>query len=204
MDRPVRERIFEPFFTTKESGRGTGLGLSVVHGIVTAHGGCITCRGEVRKGSSFSVYLPRLDERVDLGPEKTEAAPSGTENILFVDDEAAIAQLAQETLRKAGYHVTSLTSSMEALRVFQENPKRFDLVFLDVTMPRMTGVELARELLKLRPDVPVILGTGFSEFITAEEAKRMGVREFVMKPYRLQDLGKTIRRVLDEAKGSAS
>ncbi len=203
MDLPVRERMVEPFFTTEESGRGTGLGLSVVHGIVTAHGGCIIYRGEVGRGSSFSVYLPRLDERVDRGPERTKEV-GGIENILFVDDEAAITQLAQETLQRAGYHVTSLTSSMEALRVFQENPDRFDLVFLDVTMPRMTGVELAQELLKLRPNVPVILGTGFSEFITAEEAKRMGVREFVMKPYSFQDLGKTLRRVLDEAKGTAS
>ena len=204
MDRSVRERVFEPFFTTKEAGRGTGLGLSVVHGIVTAHGGYITCRSEVGRGSSFDVYLPRLDERVNREPEKTKAAPSGAENILFVDDEAAIVQFAQETLQKAGYHVTPLTSSTEALRVFRENPERFDLVFLDVAMPRMNGVELARELLKLRPEVPIILGTGFSDFITAEEATRMGAREFVLKPYGLQDLRKTIRRVLDEAKETAS
>ena len=198
MDRGVMERIFDPFFTTKEPGEGTGMGLAMVHGIVKSHGGAITVHNDPGEGTMFHVYLPRLESPTE--PEEAltaEPAPRGKERILFVDDEEQLVRMGQRMLERLGYSVTARTSSVEALEAFRAQPEKFDLVITDQTMPNMTGVELARELMRIRPDIPVILITGFSEAVTLEKAGRMDIREYIMKPVLLRDLGKAIRRVLD-------
>lgn len=198
MDRETVDRIFEPFFTTKEIGEGTGLGLSVVHGIVVSHSGEITVYSEPGEGTTFHVYLPRLDSGAEQEVQKAETILEGSERILFIDDEEEIAQMGKEMLESFGYDVTIKTVSADALEEFSAHPDDFDLVITDQTMPRMTGVELAGELMSIRPDIPMILTSGFSETIIAEKSKELGIREFVLKPFVASDLSRTIRRVLDE------
>ncbi len=204
MPQEILRRIFEPYFTTKEPGKGTGLGLAVVHGIVKSYGGGVTVWSEVGRGSVFDIYLPRIDT-VDLSARgyQTESLPLGfRERVLFVDDEEAIVEVGRESLTYLGYEVTARTSSIEALELFREKPDRFDLVITDMTMPNMTGDRLAQELLRIRPGIPIILCTGFSELITEDRAREIGVREFAMKPLVMKDLAKTIRRALGERKRS--
>ena len=199
IDNETIGRIFDPFFTTKKPGEGTGLGLSVVHGIVKSYGGTITVQSEVGKGTDFNVYLPLLTEVEDKQEAKVEAPiPGGKERILFVDDEAALVQLATSTLSGLGYDVTGRTSSLEALELFQARPDRFDLVITDMTMPNMTGSELAQQLMRIRPDIPVILCTGFSEAMTQERAKALGLKELIMKPIIKKQIAEAIRRSLDK------
>ena len=199
MDRIVMERIFEPFFTTKDPGEGTGMGLSIVHGVVKSHGGRITVYSEPGEGTTFQVYLPRIDIK---GTEReirpSEPVPKGKERILFVDDEVPIVQMMQQMLESLGYHVTARTSSIEALEAFHSQPDKFDLVLTDQTMPNMTGAKLAQKLIEIRPDIPIILFTGFSERITEESAKTIGIRQYVMKPVVRGELARAIRRVLDQ------
>jgi PAS domain S-box-containing protein len=200
MDADTIERIFDPYFTTKPPGAGTGLGLSVVHGIVKSHGGLITVNSEPGKGSSFQIFLPRIESLPDglIAPTTSpRSIPTGTERILFVDDEAELGRFWQKALQDLGYQVTTRTSSFEALEAFRAQPDKYDLIITDLTMPKMTGVDLARELLRMRPDIPVILCTGFSQAITQEMARDMGIRELVMKPILTHELAETIRRVLD-------
>jgi PAS domain S-box-containing protein len=194
----IIERIFEPYFTTKEKGVGTGMGLSIVHGIVKDHGGMVTVYSEPGKGSTFYVYIPLIQEEVKR-PEIDEDAPipTGTEHILFIDDEPALADLGKQMLERLGYEVTSRTSSVKALELFKAQPDRFDLVVTDMTMPNMTGDRLARELMKIRPDIPVIICTGYSERITEEKTKRIGIKALVMKPYVMKDLASIVRKVID-------
>ena len=195
----VMDRIFEPYFTTKELGRGTGLGLSVVHGIVKKHGGSILCRSELGKGTSFDIYFPEIEAEQDIVKSiEKEPLPTGTERILFVDDEPALVDLGKMSIESLGYTVDSRTSSIEALELFRNNPDRFDLVITDMTMPGMTGDKLAQRLMEIRQDIPIILCTGYSERITEERAKKLGIREFMLKPLIRKDWAKTIRRVLDE------
>jgi CheY-like chemotaxis protein len=199
MTPEVMKRIFEPYFTTKELGRGTGLGLSVVHGIVKSHGGAIACTSAPEKGTAFDVYLPELEIGLEKSSSRKETPlPTGSECILFVDDEPALAKMFENMLEKLGYRVVTRTSSVEALEIFLANPGEFDLVITDMTMPVMTGDELALKVMKVRPDIPVMLCTGYSEHISEEEAKRVGIREFVMKPLEMTKLAQTIRRVLDQ------
>ncbi|MCE5265346.1 MAG: PAS domain S-box protein [Deltaproteobacteria bacterium] len=199
IDPGILEKIFDPFFTTKKPGEGTGMGLSVVHGIVQSCHGAITVRSEVGKGAEFQIYFPLL---IDTAGEEGEAAPSpiarGKERILFVDDEEQLVNLGKVMLTSLGYQVVGQTDSAEALRLFRAQPDRFDLVITDLTMPNLTGVELAQELLSIRPDLPVILCSGFSETVTPQTARSLGIREFVMKPVALDTLAKTVRRTLDE------
>lgn len=192
------ERIFEPYFTTKEQGKGTGLGLAVIHGIVKNHGGDISVTSKPGEGSTFQVYLPIVDE-ADEGTETAEGfqTKNGKEHILLVDDEKPIIDVEQQMLEKLGYSVSSHTSSTEALEVFGETPEDFDLVITDMTMPAMTGDQLAQRLMDIRPDIPVILCTGFNEAITEEKALEMGISKFVMKPVIKNELASTIRTVLD-------
>jgi len=201
MDRVTMERIFEPFFTTKGAGEGTGLGLSVVHGIVTSHGGEITVYSEPEKGTTFNVYLPPCDSEVEQEVLKNEPILKGKERVLLVDDEKEVAVMVKEMLARMGYDVTMRTSSVEALEAFRTNVDRFDIIITDQTMPNMTGVELSKELMSLRSEIPIILMTGFSEIITPEKAKKMGIREYIMKPIVARDLGKIIRQVLDKGVG---
>ena len=199
MDKAVMSRIFDPYFTTKAPGEGTGMGLSVVHGIVKGHGGEIEVHSEPKKGTTFHVHLPILDIGA-LEPEAISQEPiqRGSERILLVEDEELIVQMLEPILEGIGYHVTSRTSSVEALKAFEARPDRFDLVITDMTMPNMTGAELAPRLLKIRPDIPIILCTGFNAMIDEKRAKAIGIREYVMKPIVRHEIARTIRRVLDK------
>jgi len=194
----VKERIFDPYFTNKEKGEGTGMGLSVVYGIVKDHGGAITVFSEPGKGTTFHVYLPLIEKAVEPKKETVESLPTGHERILFIDDERTLVNLGKQTLERLGYEVVTKTSSLEALELFRTKPAQFDLVITDMTMPQMTGDKLAKEMMAIRPDIPIILCTGFSERITEEKAKGMGIREFVMKPFVMTELAKLIRKVLDQ------
>jgi CheY-like chemotaxis protein/two-component sensor histidine kinase len=205
MDPEVLKRIYDPYFTTKGPGKGTGLGLAVVHGIVQSHRGKIGVVSEPGKGTTFDIYFPQADAAAGLpGNEKTEPLPlGGQERILLVDDESAILEIGQKILDHLGYEIVTRTNGVEALELFRRNPERFDLVITDMTMPNMTGDRLSRELLKIRPELPIILCTGFSESISEEKARSLGVREFVMKPLVMKDLAKAIRRSLDRVKKRA-
>ncbi len=197
MSPEVKERIFDPYFTTKEKGEGTGLGLAMVHGIVKSHRGTITVYSEPDMGSTFHVYLPVIERETDPDMRSEETVPTGTEAILFVDDEQPIVDIAQRMLEHLGYSVVTRTSSVEALELFRRNSEAFALVITDMTMPNMTGEEFANEIMFIRPDIPIILCTGFSRSITEEKAKAMGIQAFIMKPILRQELAETIRRVLD-------
>ncbi len=193
----VRERIFEPFFTTREIGKGQGLGLSVVHGIVASHGGSIKVDSKAGKGATFHVFLPRIPS--EPKPESTPLGllPKGRERILFIDDEKALARVGEMTLRHLGYQVNTQNSPVAALDVFRSSPGEFDLVITDLTMPQMSGVKLAAELLRIRPGLPVILCTGNTEKINPHEAGLLGIREILTKPVTIQDLANSVRNALD-------
>jgi PAS domain S-box-containing protein len=191
--------IFEPYFTTKKIGEGTGMGLSVVHGIVESYGGKITVDSTMGKGTVFTIYLPISKKRIKHDSFEEEVLPIGKEHILFVDDEAPISKMGSRVLEQLGYTVTSRTSSVEALELFRTKPKTFDLVITDMTMPNMTGDKLAVELIKIRPDIPVVLCTGYSKKMSEESASEIGIKAFAYKPIVKADLAKTIRKVLDEA-----
>lgn len=196
MEGELLERIFDPYFTTKEVGAGTGLGLSVVRGIVKGHGGAVTVSSSPGAGTTFKVFLPRIEGGVSSKAPTAEVFPPGSERILFVDDEQTIAQLGAEMLEPFGYKVSVMTGSREALAAFKANPDGFDLLITDMTMPHLTGKELAREIKAIRPDLPVILCTGFSELINESNAREAGVDDFLMKPYAVGDLLGTLHKVL--------
>jgi PAS domain S-box-containing protein len=197
MNKEVMDRIFEPYFSTKEQEEGTGLGLAVVHGIVKKHAGAITVTSTPEKGSTFRVYFPKRQGRSEK-PEEDLHTPlqKGTESILLVDDEPALLEAVQQMLQRLGYTVVPRASGVEALREFQARPDAFHLVITDQTMPKMTGLELSKQLVVIRPDLPLILCTGFSDSPTPEKRKAVGIRALVMKPIVLSDLASTIRKVL--------
>jgi PAS domain S-box-containing protein len=194
----VLGRVFEPYFTTKEKGEGTGLGLAVAYGIVESYGGTITVLSVPGEGTTFDIYLPVTHEEQKQVEEIEGPMPTGTENILFVDDEEAIGRIAERMLGNLGYTVVVKTSSMQALGLFKTEPHRFDLVITDMTMSDMTGDKFAKEMMKIRSDIPVILCTGYSEHISEDKAKAMGIKAFIMKPFVMRDLAKIIRKVMDE------
>jgi len=196
------DRIFEPFFTTKEKGEGTGMGLAVVHGIVTGHGGDIIVRSEPGQGTTFTVFFPAVERRIEPETRLEIPPPSGTESILFVDDELALANAAKHMLESLGYDVITRTNSSEALELFEHQPDRFDLVITDMTMPGLTGDQLAQKLMEIRGDLPVILCTGFSARINEEKALAHGIRAFVSKPVLKRRIAETIRKVLDDSSGN--
>ncbi|MCX5855515.1 MAG: PAS domain S-box protein [Deltaproteobacteria bacterium] len=198
IDASIMDRIFDPFFTTKGPGEGTGLGLSVVYGIVRDHSGVINVASEPGKGTTVSVYLPLVETVELIQKSKPELIAGGSERILFIDDEPALVEVGSIMLTSLGYYVTSKTSSIEALEVFRVRPYDFDLVITDMTMPNMTGIELAQKIMRTRPGIPIILCTGFSETITPEKAKTLGLREFIMKPIIKIQIAEAIRRVLDQ------
>ncbi|MCP3898154.1 MAG: response regulator, partial [Desulfobacteraceae bacterium] len=200
MSQSTVQKIFEPYFTTKEQGKGTGLGLAVVYGIVKEHGGDIKVYSEMGKGSTFSIYLPLMTKSSQITPaENVEMVTSGTENILLVDDEVSVAKLEGQMLARLGYQTTIKTNSVDALSAFKKNPEFFDLVISDMTMPGMTGDQLADEILSIKPDTPIIICTGFSERINKELAETSGVKGFLMKPVVKLDMAQMVRKVLDEA-----
>jgi CheY-like chemotaxis protein len=205
MDRATLERIFEPFFTTKSPGSGTGLGLAVVHGVVKKHEGAISVYSEPGKGTTFNLYFPAHGIEAAAAVREATSVPLGKgERILFVDDEELLVSLGQSMLERLGYQVTTQTSSLQALATFTANPEHFDLVITDQTMPQMSGADLAQKLLAVRPDLPVILVTGYSTTINAEKAQAIGIREMLLKPSTMQALGEAIRRVLDASKEEIS
>jgi CheY-like chemotaxis protein len=200
MDRATQERIFEPFFTTKPPGSGTGLGLAVVHGVIKKHGGAISVYSELGVGTTFSIYLPVHDRAPNGVNSKSDHVPLGNgEHILFVDDEEPLAVLGKSILEQVGYRVTTKTDSVEALLAFEAHPREFDLVITDQTMPLMNGVDLAKSLLQIRPELPVILATGNSTAINPEQAEAIGIRELLFKPNTTQALSEAIRRALGTA-----
>ena len=197
IDPAIRDRIFDPYFTTKPTGEGSGLGLSIVHGIVTNYGGSIKVDSTPGQGATFDIYLPAVArESSESGPEANQAAPTGTGTVLYVDDEAALVEVGKLMLELLGYRVVAATNSMEALKMFMDQPDEFDAVVTDMTMPNMTGVELARKVMEIRPEIPIILCTGYSDLINKEKAKELGIRGFLMKPFNLLGLSTMMKNVL--------
>ena len=193
----VMERIFDPYFTTKEVGRGTGMGLTVVHGIVETHNGRINASSTPGKGTAFEVFFRSVDATPVDEVQAKNTLPHGRETILFVDDENAIVKLNKARLEGLGYQVIGTADPHEALELFRHKSIQFDLVITDMTMPNMMGDELAAEIMTIRPDIPIILCTGFSGRISEEQALENGIRAFVMKPFGINELAETVRKVLD-------
>jgi signal transduction histidine kinase len=198
MSPEVMRRVFEPFFTTREVGKGTGMGLAVVYGTVKALQGTITVESEPGVGSTFRVSLPKAKTAEREEQSQTAQVPRGKEKILFVDDEEMLVAWGQATLERLGYTVTAVTDSAEALKLFSENPTGFDLVITDQTMPAFTGLRLAEQLLKARPDLPIILCTGHSDSVSPGVIKGAGISDLLMKPLAKQELAEAVRRALDE------
>jgi len=198
MTPEIIERIFEPYFTTKKPGEGTGMGLSVVHGIVKSHGGDITVYSEPDRGTSVHILLPCIESETEDEKNESSPMPHGEGTILFVDDEISLVTIGKEMLEQLGYTVIAKTDSIEALEEFIKTPQKFDLVVTDQTMPVMTGAELAQKIFAMRPDIPIVLCTGFSEVISEEKAKAIGIREFIMKPIFMKEIAFVIRNLLDE------
>ena len=196
MDKALIQRIFDPYFTTKGPGEGTGLGLSVVQGIVKSCNGLITVDSTPGKGTDFDVFLPKIEENIQVEARAASELPTGTERIVFVDDEEALALLGQKMLISLGYNVTIKTNPLDALEAFRAAPDALDLLVTDMTMPGLRGDELAKELLAIRPDLPIILCTGFSELMNETLARKIGIGEFLMKPFTKQNLAKAVRNLL--------
>ncbi len=196
MDKATLARIFDPFFTTKPVGKGTGMGLSMVHGIIKRHKGIITVESEPGKGTTVRVYLPQAQFKDSIAVKQTDTLPDGKGHILFVDDEKQLVQLGEEMLQRLGYTVTGLTSSKEALQLFRSHPDHYNVVITDQTMPELTGIELAHQIFNIHPDVPVILLSGYNESINDEIANGCAIRKFLMKPFKARELSKAISEVI--------
>jgi CheY-like chemotaxis protein/anti-sigma regulatory factor (Ser/Thr protein kinase) len=197
----VTKRIFEPYFTTKERGKGTGLGLSVVHGIVKSHDGDIKVSSVLGKGSIFEIYLPRAKD------EETESANpdmqliKGTGRLLFVDDEASLTLVAQKMLSQLGYQVKTATDPAQALQMFRSTPDQFDMVITDLAMPGITGLELASSILEIRPGFPILLCTGFSDWVKEEMLQSMGIRGLLIKPVAIHELAHVVKMAITTPDG---
>jgi CheY-like chemotaxis protein len=202
IDEPTMQRIFEPFFTTKPAGRGTGLGLSTVHGIVTQHGGALNVRSQPSAGTTFEVYFPRSeaaapDDKTSLPP----IAYGRGETILLVDDESSLVLLGEEILAALRYEPVGFDNPAAALASFRRNTQRFDLVLTDEVMPEMTGTELAIALHQLRPELPILLMTAYSGTIHADRLRAAGIREVINKPLLSARLGDCLARHLSRTNG---
>lgn len=198
------DRIFEPYFTTKEIGKGTGMGLAVVHGIVRSGGGAIVVDSELHRGTVVTVLLPAAKNAAVEEVQEKKTIPGGNEKILFVDDEESLARLGELLLTRLGYRVETETDPLQALQRFKSSPAAYDLVISDMTMPGMTGDVLSAELLKIRPDIRIILCSGFSEQIDQTKAQAMGIHEYLEKPINLEKIACMVRRVLDAARDGGS
>ncbi len=203
MTSEVLPRIFEPFFTTKKRGQGTGLGLSVVHGIITDHDGTVDVESAPSKGTTIRIFLPVVEEERSLEETTDDAVMQGSESILFVDDEPALAEVGRLTLSALGYTVRATVSAMEALDWFKNAPDSFDLIITDQTMPRLSGDALARAAAEIRPNIPVIICTGHSAQMDESKAAAMGIAAFLMKPLSRSEIAKTVRNVLDASRREA-
>jgi len=200
MSAEVIERIFDPFFTTKSAGEGTGLGLSVVHGIIKAHEGEITVSSTVGQGSTFHIYFPTIKSKKQAKLAEREQTPVGDETILFVDDEVGITTMVEKALERYGYTVDTFTSSKAALNDFKHHPDKYDLVITDLVMPELTGSQLIKKIHAKRPDIPSVLITGYRDNITDKIQKQYHINEILIKPIVIHKLGKIIRQLLDENK----
>jgi len=198
IDSVIIDKIFDPYFTTKPVGKGTGMGLSIVHGIIKSHDGAISVYSEPGKGSTFKILFPVVGESPTGDKEKLNILPKGDETILFVDDEEFIVEIGKNILERLGYRVNTRTDPESALETFRLNPHKYDLIFTDMTMPKMTGAEMAQRLLEIRPDMPIILCTGFSEKISKESAREIGIQKYIEKPLNKRELSIAIREVLDK------
>jgi len=193
----IMDRIFEPYYTTKEIGKGTGMGLSVIHGIVKRHGGGILVESEAGKGTVFEIYFPALEETALEEKEPEGEIKGGSERILFVDDEQSMVDLNHQRLERLGYQVKSTTKPVEALEWFRVDPDQFDVIITDMTMPQMTGDRLTKEILKIRPEMPVIICTGYSERMSEKDAEALGAQKYIEKPVGIQNLAAALREVLE-------
>ena len=202
IDPKIKGLIFDPYFTTKDVDKGLGMGLAVVYGIVKKHEGAISVSSKAGKGTTVEVLFPVTNETAQIDKEISKDLPRGTERILFVDDEASLVKMVTQMLNRQGYGVVGKTSSNEALQLFQEESEKFDLVITDMAMPGMTGDRLAQELIKIRPNIPVIICTGHSDSMDEGKAKKSGIAAYAMKPLEKTDLVDAVRKVLDAAKGS--
>ena len=199
MDKEVLERIFEPFFTTRKVNEGTGLGLSVVHGIIKSHDGAIAVSSTPGKGTTFDIFLPKIESNEIQESQPSEPTTKEKEVILLVDDEEMMVDVTKQILGRLGFDVIAKTSSIDALETFQEEPDKFDLVITDQVMPNMTGTQLAEKLISIRSDIPIILCSGFPENVSPDQLKSIGIREFIAKPVTRQEIAKTIQRVLSKS-----
>jgi CheY-like chemotaxis protein len=198
MPAEIRERIFEPYFTTKRKEEGTGLGLAVVHGIVTSHEGHITVQSDPGVGCTFNIYLPRLADAIEERPRTfADSLPGGRERVLLIDDEEDIVMVNRQMMERLGYAVESFTRSREAVARFENAPDRFDIVVTDMTMPELTGDQVAAVVRARRPRLPIILCTGFSETLTPEKTQGLGISRVLMKPLGLAELARCMRELLD-------
>ncbi len=199
MSQEVIDKVFEPYFTTKGSGKGTGLGLAVVHGIVKNYGGYISVYSEVDQGTTFQVYLPVYDGSIEIesASRDNEQLEGGSESIMYVDDEENNVAIVKEILTKYGYQVDIFTNGVQAWQEIQRQPDKVDLVITDMTMPFMTGMELVSKVREIRPDIPVILCTGYNENVTHEKVKDLRLNGFIQKPITIIELLKSTRRALD-------
>jgi nitrogen-specific signal transduction histidine kinase/CheY-like chemotaxis protein len=202
MPPEVMKRIFEPYFTTKKTGEGTGMGLAVTHGIVKSYGGDISVHSEIGKGTTFQVLLPCLrdmeKQQLEAETQLEKEIPGGTERILLVDDETELAEAAKKILEKLGYDVVGKSSSIEALSLFKKAPFQFDIIISDLTMPHLTGIQLAREIKRIRTDIPIVLLSGYDLDMTMEQINAFGVSDFMSKPIAGDKLARVVRRVLDK------
>jgi CheY-like chemotaxis protein len=194
----ILKKIFDPYFTTKEPGKGTGMGLAIIHGIVESYGGFVTCESVVGQGTIFRLFFPAMDHGSDPEELAMEMPRSGKETVLLVDDEEILADLGTVMLEKLGYTVIKMTNSIDAWNFFQGNSHVFDAVVTDQTMPDLTGIDLARKILQVRPELPVILCTGYSNIIDEDQALREGVKGFIMKPYSKNEISSALRNSLDK------
>jgi len=197
IDKQNLDKIFDPYFTTKDVGKGSGMGLAVVIGIVRSHDGMITVESTRGKGTTFNLYFPRIEVQIHKEIKDNEPLPKGKEKILVVDDEESMVDMTKRRLERLGYNVTAKTSSTEALELFRSQPDLFDLVITDQTMPNLTGEQLAKKLMEIRPHIPIIVCTGYSSKVDAEKANFIGISAFIMKPVDKKELSRTIRQVLD-------
>jgi PAS domain S-box-containing protein len=196
IDAAIQERIFEPFFTTKPPGQGTGLGLSVVHGIVRSHDGVITVRSELNRGTTFCLYFPQTNEVTASESPKLLQPHGNGQHVLYVDDEEALVFLTTRVLERMGYRVTGRTDAKQALNEFRDDPMQFDAVVSDLSMPGLTGPELARAMLAIRPDIPIILTSGYIREEDMKIVRELKIRDLVLKPNTIDDMGATLHRVL--------
>ena len=194
----VLERIFDPYFTTKKKEEGTGLGLAVVHGIVTSHNGHITVESAPEEGTVFKIYFPFIPAKI-FDQQKTMGSrlPGGKERVLLIDDEVDIVHVNRQMLERLGYTVSAYSDSREAVAAFESDPEGVDLLITDMTMPGLTGDQVVRAVHARRPELPIIMCTGFSAVITPEKAQALGVRKLMMKPLLVGELAQTIRELLD-------